>query len=118
MVLTRIQYLDGSGNQYIVKKRIKRIIEYIPMKPLLSSSGIYDGGDYVKQKVNKQQFHEVISLIKRAIVNEDNKIENRVKGSGMIVLHKIFKKELYLLRPGSNDLYKIETKLHELISYN
>ncbi len=40
-----IDYGDGNGNQYIIEQDS---IEYIPVKPKFSSSGIYDGGDHVK----------------------------------------------------------------------
>ena len=43
-----IDYGDGNGNQYIIEQES---IEYNPVKPKFSSSGIYDGGDHVKKKL-------------------------------------------------------------------
>ena len=42
-----IDYGDGNGNQYFIEQES---IEYKPVKPKFSSSGIYDGGDYLKKK--------------------------------------------------------------------
>ncbi|MFW9877172.1 MAG: hypothetical protein ACFFG0_29125 [Candidatus Thorarchaeota archaeon] len=48
-----LRYLDGNGNEYIINEKSKIIIEYIPVKPIFSSSGLYNGGDYVKKEINK-----------------------------------------------------------------
>ncbi|KKL89333.1 hypothetical protein LCGC14_1915730, partial [marine sediment metagenome] len=45
------RYLDGSGNQYYIQDDMRKTIEYMPVKPLSSSSGIYDGGKYVKTEI-------------------------------------------------------------------
>lgn len=43
-----INYGDRNGNQYIIEQNS---IEYNPVKPKFSSSGIYDGGDHMKKKL-------------------------------------------------------------------
>ena len=41
-----IDYGDGNGNQYVIDQDS---IEFKPIKPKFSSSGIYDGGEHVKK---------------------------------------------------------------------
>ncbi len=57
-----IDYGDGNGNQYIIEQDC---IEYNPVKPKFSSSGIYDGGDYVRKKNYStaiQQMHQFLKM--------------------------------------------------------
>ncbi|MHA1992800.1 MAG: hypothetical protein ACW98A_17725 [Candidatus Hodarchaeales archaeon] len=110
------RYLDGSGNEYIISNEAKITIEYNPVKPLQSSSGIYDGGDYVKKEISEQQYDNIITTLREAIKNRDIDISDRVKGSGMIILQgKDNKENIYILEPGSKEIAKIEKILREVI---
>ncbi|MHA2325504.1 MAG: hypothetical protein ACXACB_08890, partial [Promethearchaeota archaeon] len=80
------EYADGNNNQYIITSEKKKTIEYIPVKPIHSSSGIYDGGKYVKKEINNLQFEEIMSLLSNAIINKEIHIKDRVKMSGMIII--------------------------------
>jgi len=51
-----INYVDGNGNQYIIEQDG---IEYNPVKPKFSSSGVYDGGNHVKKKITQHQYSEI-----------------------------------------------------------
>lgn len=109
-----VQYTDGNGNQFIIKREKKATIEYIPVKPINSSSGIYNGGDYIKKNLDNSQFLELSTLLQQVIQNEENKIENRVKGSGKIIQFENNQKRIYLIAPKSSDLIKLEVKLHDI----
>ena len=109
------RYLDGSGNEFIIKKTPKVTIEYIPVKPLQSSSGIYDGGEYVKKEISELQYNKIISTLRQAIENRDIYINDRVKGSGMIILQEEKKEIVYILEPGSKEINNIEKTLHDII---
>ena len=109
------RYLDGSGNEYIINNESKITIEYIPVKPLQSSSGIYDGGDYVKKEISELQYNQVFSTLSVAIKNRDIYINDRVKGSGMIILEEKDKENVYILEPGSKEIENIEKTLKSLI---
>lgn len=61
-------YSDGSGNTYTLDTE-NMMIEYDPVKPEFSSSSIYDGGEYIKKKINAQQFKKIISNINNALIN-------------------------------------------------
>ncbi|MFX0012496.1 MAG: hypothetical protein ACFE9R_19435 [Candidatus Hermodarchaeota archaeon] len=109
-----VQYIDGNGNQFIIKREIKATIEYIPVKPKNSSSGIYNGGNYIKKNLKKSQFLELSALLQQVIQNKDNKIENRTKGSGKIIHFENNQKNVYLIAPKSSNLIKLEAKLHDV----
>ncbi len=108
------RYLDGSGNEYIINNEAKITIEYNPVKPLQSSSGIYDGGDYVKKEISEIQYDKIISTLREAIENRDIYINNRVKGSGMIILQEEDKEDVYILEPGSKEIDNIEKSLQNI----
>ncbi len=110
------RYLDGSGNEFIIKKTPVITIEYIPVKPLQSSSGIYDGGEYVIKEISELQYNKIISTLREAIENRDIYINDRVKGSGMIILQEEDKENVYILEPGSKEIRNIEENLHNIIN--
>lgn len=110
------RYLDGSGNEYIINNEPKITIEYNPVKPLQSSSGIYDGGEYVKKDISELQYNNIISTLREAIENRDIYIDDRVKGSGMIILQEKNKEIVYILEPGSKEIENIEKSLRDTIN--
>ena len=107
-----LNYGDGNGNQYIVEQTS---IEYNPIKPKFSSSGIYDGGDHVKKKITQQQYDKIASLFKKAIANEASHIKNRVKMSGAITMQEGKLVKSCTLSPNSEELNEIEKILKETI---
>jgi hypothetical protein len=115
MDIKTCRYLDGSGNEYIINCEYKITIEYNPVKPLQSSSGIYNGGDYVKKEISEQQFNKILSTLREAVDNKKILINDRLKGSGMIILQEKNKEEVYILKPGSKEINDIEKVLHHII---
>ena len=110
------RYLDGSGNKFEINKTSKITIEYIPVKPLQSSSGIYNGGEYVKKEISELQYNKIISTLREAIENRDIYINDRVKGSGIIILREEDKENVYILEPGSKETENIEKLLRDITS--
>ena len=106
------EYHDGNGNRYIIKSEI---IEYIPVKPPKSSSGIYNGGHYVKKKTSKSQYETLLSLFNQAIKNKACHIKNRVKTSGMIVFQKEKERKRYIINTKSQEKKEIEKILRIII---
>ncbi len=106
------EYHDGSANRYIIKNDT---IEYIPIKPAQSSSGFYDGGDYVKKEISKSQFNQISSVLAEAIKNYACHIRTRVKMSGRILVLEGDNKNTYILNPNSEELPKIEKILKDII---
>jgi hypothetical protein len=107
-----IDFGDGNGNQYIIEQGS---IEYNPIKPKFSSSGIYDGGDHVKKNITQQQYNKIASIFKKAITNEESHIKNRVKLSGVITLQEGKVVKSCILSPNSEELREIEKILKNTI---
>jgi hypothetical protein len=107
-----INYGDGNGNQYIIEQDS---IEYNPIKPKFSSSGIYDGGEYVKKKITQQQYNKIASIFKEAIANGASHIKNRVKMSGVITIQEGKTVKSCILNPTSAELNEIEKILKDII---
>ena len=105
-----IDYGDGNGNQYIIEQDT---IEYIPVKPKFSSSGIYDGGDHVKKKITQRQYNKIESIFKEAIANKASHIKNRVKLSGAITMQEGKVVKSCILSPNSEELNQIEKILQD-----
>lgn len=106
-------YFDGNGNKYIISNEV---IEYIPVKPDISSSGVYNGGDYTKKDISEIQYKKLAISLNVAIKNKKSHIRNRVKKSGLIVIHEKNKEKVYILSPDSEELSKIENLLKNGIS--
>ena len=106
-----IDYGDGNGNQYIIEQDS---IEYNPVKPKFSSSGIYDGGDHMKKKITKQQYNKIASIFKEVIANKANHIKNRVKMSGVITIQEGNAVKSCILSPNSEELNEIERILKDI----
>ena len=107
-----IDYGDGNGNQYIIEQDS---IEYNPVKPKFSSSGIYDGGDHVKKKITQHQYNKILSIFKKAMANKASHIKNRVKMSGVITIQEGNAVKLCILSPNSEELNEIEKILKDII---
>ncbi len=110
------EYADGSGNKYIIKNDLKIFIEYIPIKPHLSSSGFYDGGDYKKKEITKLDFNNISSIFKETLRNKENHIEKRIKTSGLLRIQEEDTKKVCILKPNSKDLREIEKLLHDIMN--
>ena len=107
------RYLDGSGNEY---KFNYKFIEYIPVKPQFSSSGVYDGGDYIKKEVKEFQYKQLSSIFNGVMENKKIHITNRIKRSGVIVVQDKDKEKTCILNPDSKELKDIEKLLLDIIS--
>lgn len=106
------EVLDGNGNKYVIRKET---IEYIPMKPTLSSSGFYDGGNHIKKEITALQYREITSIINKIIRNTDSHIDKRVKMSIMITIREENDKRVYIIAPNSTELNMIEKRLQDII---
>lgn len=107
-----INYGDGNGNQYIIEQES---IEYNPVKPKFSSSGIYDGGDHVKKRITKPKYNKIASIIKEAIANKASHIKNRVKMSGVITIQEGNTVKSCIISSNSEELNEIEKLLKDII---
>jgi hypothetical protein len=111
-----ITYVDGSGNAFVISGTRQKVVEYTPVKPEVSSSGVYDGGTYTKKKIDETLFSQIRTCITDAIHNPSIQIKNRVMGSGLIIMKDRGVAISCILQPGSPEQRKIETLLKEIIA--
>lgn len=101
-------YADGSGNTYHITKDA---IEYVPVQPEYSSSGVFSGGEKVKKSITKNEFQEIEGFIKKAVDNKNSHIEKRIMTSGLIEIVNSNSKQVYILAPDCPELQTIEKVL-------
>jgi hypothetical protein len=78
----KYKYADGSGNLYIIGADS---IDYRPMTREQSSSGMYDGGNPRKVKLDPRQYQAISVMLDRALSHPDNNRIDRTKGTGVIL---------------------------------
>ena len=114
MLNSNFESIDGNGNCYKIQTKEKTNIEYNPIKPITSSSGIYDGGHYFKKELTLMQLNEVLKLIEKIVATESYKMDRRIKGSGMIIRDKDGIKETFIIDPKCPELKRLEVYLQEI----
>jgi len=107
-----IEFHDGSNNNFIIKKEQNITIEYNPVKPEFSSSGIYDGGDYINKEITLSQFNEVLALFNEIILRKDEHVKSRMKGTGVVVIDG---EDKCILGMNSKSMNEIEEKLKSFL---
>lgn len=88
--MDRFDYLDGNGNKYSITPES---IIYDPITPAESSTGIYSGGEPYNISISLVEFEILQETAMNCINKKEGIIENRIKGSGMLVVepgNKIF----------------------------
>lgn len=105
------RYADGSGNLYRVGGGSEKMIEYIPVKPEFSSSGLYDGGAPVTRSLTGEQYGLIVSGFKRSFAARSSHIANRVKMSGLVVIRDRRGERSIILAPRSKEQADIEKLL-------
>ena len=111
----KITYADGSGNIYEISGSEEIYLEYNPVKPQMSSSGIYDGGDYRKIKISSSDYENIWTSINKALENKAIQIKERVMGSGLIVIQENDNKSSYIIKSGCQEQLEIEELLKEVM---
>ncbi len=78
---TRAAYIDGSNNVYEIGERL----EYIPMTPERSSTGMYSGGEPRSIALDAEQRNELLAVLDQIAADTENVISERPKGCGTII---------------------------------
>jgi hypothetical protein len=104
-------YSDGSGNSYSIDKNS---FEYIPVKPENSSTGTYDGGDYVKKVPTASEYQELADAIKAAWETKSDFTDERGKGTGFIHVLEGKDQFEFILKMNSVSKQKIEAVLAKM----
>ncbi len=82
---------DGSRNKYIITENS---LEYIPITPAKSSSGVYSGGEYVKKSLTADEYKSIVALLAKATANQEIQTDVRAKGNPIIE----FNQKTYVLK--------------------
>jgi hypothetical protein len=106
------EYSDGTANRYIITQTT---LEYIPVKPEESSTGMYSGGEPKLVSISNDQFKTVANLFVRAFKNTSAHMTERPKMSGLIV--SITGNESYqvILKPDCEEKKLIEEALKTML---
>lgn len=109
---TRYQYADGNANVYILTPDS---LEYVPVKPEESSTGMYSGGDSKKVALTPEQFRNMRAMLETAKKKHNIHIPDRIKTSGMITTISGDEKTSFVLKPGCTEMSAIEAELKKLL---
>jgi hypothetical protein len=109
---TQYRYSDSSANTWKISTDS---VEYIPMTPEMSSSGMYSGGNPVKKQISKSDYNKVKSEINNIVMNMSIQIKDRTKLSGVITIIEDQKKDLTILIDKSPEKESLEKLLKKLI---
>lgn len=105
------EYVDGSGNSYTIEGGATYTLEYEPVKPGESSSGFYDGGDYLKRELGREEYEQLAALFRRAFEDKDSQIKNRVMLSGLFIIKEDSEERRCIHAPDS----VLKAELEELV---
>jgi hypothetical protein len=108
----RYSYADGSANVYQVTQSS---LEYIPVRPEQSSTGMYSGGNPGKISLTDDQFNSVKELMELAITKTEIHIPDRIKTSGRISRSGGDGDTTVFITGASVEMQKIEDLLHTLL---
>ncbi len=108
-------YHDGSNNRY--QLLFDRLV-YTPVKPAMSSSGVYDGGNAQEKTLSPEQYKNTEKLFLDAIAAKEEQIPHRQMGSGMI---RVVEKEgeeakVYILDMNSEIKDQLEAGLKAVLT--
>ena len=107
------EYADGNGNTY---KLQPTSLEYVPVKKKESSSGMYSGGEAKTVTITAEQYKNISALLESALSNAAIHIKDRVMMSGVVRVVSTEHKRSCIIKPGSDDLLRIEQTLKEIIT--
>lgn len=105
-------YADGSGNTYVLKEDI---LSYNPVKPEMSSSGIYDGGEPVHYTLSPEEKEALLKAARAALRETSSHIDNRLMGSGQLTLLSANKETTVILSAESTAKNDLEAVLLQLV---
>lgn len=106
-------YADGSGNRYILSPIS---LEYDPVTPEESSTGMYSGGEPKTVTITAEQFLRAQTVLQSAINNTAIHIPDRIKTSGAISVVDKNETKGYVIQPGCPEKVAIEQTLKEILS--
>lgn len=74
-------YVDQNNNRYYISQLS---IDYHPIKPSESSSGVYDGGEEKKVSVSEENYIALVSIAEQFLSNKNHENINREKSTSIL----------------------------------
>jgi DNA-binding CsgD family transcriptional regulator len=105
-------YADGSANRYVITASS---LQYIPVKPEESSTGMYSGGDPAEINLTKAEFESLKLLLEKAIAATNNHIADRIKTSGEVTRTTRTDTKIIILKPGAPEQIALESALKQML---
>lgn len=105
-------YADGSANHYVITVSS---LQYIPVKPEESSTGMYSGGEPAEVNLTEEQFENLKQLLENGIAATGNHIPDRIKMSGAITRTAKSDTITIILKPGAPEQVALESALKQLL---
>lgn len=106
------EYSDGNSNLYVLTPSQ---LQYIPVKPENSSSGVYSGGDPKSVTITPEQYTELQALLEKAFSQPSIHMENRVMMSAQIRRINSKEKKQCIIKPRSPEIATIEQALKKVL---
>jgi hypothetical protein len=100
------QFVDGNGNRFVITKEKLITLQYLPITPLESSSGVYSGGEKKTVFLKQDQYNAFIARISKFQWKTEKDVIVRRKGDRHLFRRK--KRELMLVSFAMNDKLGIE----------
>ncbi|MBX2965682.1 MAG: hypothetical protein KF845_06010 [Cyclobacteriaceae bacterium] len=105
-------YADGNANQYFVTAFS---LQYVPVKPEESSTGMYSGGEPAEIQLTQKQFNDLRQLFEKAISATSSHITDRVKMSGQVTRTTTSDTVMIILQPNAPEQIALESALKGLL---
>ena len=105
-----ISYADGSNNVFVISQNTtgQKFIEYRPIKPAMSSSGSYDGGNAVFKKLSDKDFKSIHAACKKAEAARETHSKQRMMMSSSVSLYENRAKSVFIIKPRAASITEIE----------
>jgi hypothetical protein len=110
---SQYEYSDGSANRYVITQTT---VEYIPVKPEESSTGMYSGGEPKSITITADQFNSLAKTFDLAFKNTNAHMSDRPKMSGLITSISRNATNKAILKPNSEEKQAIEEALRKVLA--
>jgi len=108
----QLQYSDGSGNTWKINSKN---LSYHPVKPEMSSSGIYSGGDEASIHISETRFLEIYAKFEAIFEKNDIQIKDRIMTSGLLSIQEKGKNDRVVIIKSGKDMDDLEDMLKALL---
>lgn len=110
----KLVYTDINNNRYIVTETS---VEYIPITAAESSSGMYNGGEAWKKKIDNEVFFVIEEYFSSISTKKENLLKTRIKPSIVLSVKQGKKKEkIYMCKPNQEfDEYMKSLKTNKTV---